>query len=61
MAKNSCLFEQPDASKIRLTMGEVSSSIVAREEALDPCLVVALTAEGREEGGAMSDDERGTF
>jgi len=48
IAKSSCLLEQPVASKIRLIVGEVSSSIVAREEALDPCLVVALAVDERD-------------
>ena len=44
IAKSSSLLEQPVASKILLMVGEVSSSIVAREvfEALD---VVALVDE----------------
>jgi len=38
IAKNSCLLEQPDAAKIRLTVGEVSSSsMVAREELEGAC------------------------
>jgi len=31
LAKSSCLLEQPVASKIRLMVGEVSSSMVARD------------------------------
>jgi len=37
IAKNSCLLEHPVFSKIRLMVGEVSSSsMVSREEAWDP-------------------------
>jgi len=56
IAKSSCLLEQPVASKIRLIVGEVSSSMVSREEALDPCLVVAvLTVDGRDDRDVVVD------
>jgi len=60
LAKSSCLLEQPVASKIRLMVGDVSSSIVAREvfEDLDP-LVIALAVDVRDAGGAMEDDKQG--
>jgi len=50
LAKSSCLLAQPVCSKIRLMIGEVSSSssMVAREEELDPCLVIASVVDVRE-------------
>ena len=47
LAKSSCLLAQPVCSKIRLMIGEVSSSSSMVAE-LDPCLVIASVVDVRE-------------
>jgi len=59
IAKNSCLLEHPVFSKIRLMVGEVSSSssMASREEAWDPWLVVAFLTDEGQDGRAVSERE----
>jgi len=55
IAKSSCLLEHPVFSKIRLMVGEVSSSSTVARVALEALDVVALAVDGREAVVAMED------
>jgi len=64
MAKNSCLLEQPVAAKIRLIIGEVSSSSsMVEREALEAVEIAVALVDNRESNGEACDNECfvGTF
>ena len=58
LASNSCLFEQPVAAKIRLTVGEVSSSSsMVERKALEALGIAVALVNEREDAGGSCDEK----